>query len=177
LLGSETFGMHPLYPPSKMVADLTLDILQTAGPSRDVVLVGAGQNDLEEDLARAAASQGRSVTPDAKPERGLFYRADHFSLAKRGVPTLLLMGIGGGADLVNGGRSAGDAWVSNYTAQCYHQTCDSWSADWDLRGAAQDIDLFYRIGLELGNSRRWPGWHEGSEFKAIRDASASARIL
>jgi Zn-dependent M28 family amino/carboxypeptidase len=176
LLGSETFGMHPLYPPAKMVADLTLDILQTAGPSRDIVLVGAGQNDLEEDLARAAAAQGRSVTPDAKPERGLFYRADHFSLAKRGVPTLLLMGIGGGADLVNGGRPAGDAWVSDYTAHCYHQTCDSWSQDWDLRGAAQDIDLFYRIGLELGNSRRWPEWHEGSEFKAIRAASAAARV-
>ena len=176
LLGSETFGMHPLYPPAKMVADLTLDILQTAGPSRDIVLVGAGQNDLEEDLAQAAAAQGRRVTPDAKPERGLFYRADHFPLAKRGVPTLLLMGIGGGADLGNGGRTAGDAWVSDYTAHCYHQTCDSWSADWDLRGAAQDIDLFYRIGLELGNSRRWPAWHEGSEFKAIRAASAAARV-
>jgi Zn-dependent M28 family amino/carboxypeptidase len=176
LLGSETFGIHPLYRPAKMVADLTLDILQTAGPSRDIVLVGAGQNELEEDLARAAAAQDRSVTPDAKPERGLFYRADHFSLAKRGVPTLLLMGIGGGADLVNGGRPAGDAWVSDYTAHCYHQTCDSWSQDWDLRGAAQDIDLFYRIGLELANSRRWPEWHEGSEFKAIRAASAAARV-
>ena len=176
LLGSETFGVHPLFPPDKMVANMTIDILQTAGPARDVVLVGAGQNDLENDLAQAAAAQGRSVTPDAKPERGLFYRADHFSLAKRGVPTLLLMGIGGGADRVSGGRSAGDAWVSDYTAHCYHQTCDSWSADWDLRGAAQDIDLFYRIGLELGNARRWPVWNAGSEFKAIRDASATTRV-
>jgi Zn-dependent M28 family amino/carboxypeptidase len=175
LLGSETFGVHPLFPPGKMVADMTLDILQTAGPARDVVLVGAGQNDLEQDLARAAAAQGRTVTPDAKPERGLFYRADHFSLAKRGVPTLLLMAIGGGADLVDGGRAAGDAWVSDYTARCYHQTCDTWNADWDLRGAAEDIDLFYRIGQALGNSRRWPEWNAGSEFKAIRDASASAR--
>jgi Zn-dependent M28 family amino/carboxypeptidase len=176
LLGSETFGVHPLFSPAKTVANLTLDVLQTAGPARDVVLVGAGQNELEKDLAQAAAAQGRTVTPDAKPERGLFYRADHFSLAKRGVPTLLLMGIGGGADLVTGGRTAGDAWVSDYTAQCYHQTCDSWSAEWDLRGAAQDVDLFYRIGLKLGNSRRWPEWNATSEFKAIRDASASARI-
>jgi len=175
LLGSETFGVHPLFSPAKMVADLTIDILQTAGPARDVVLVGAGQNELEKDLAQAAAAQGRTVTPDAKPERGLFYRADHFSLAKRGVPTLLLMGIGGGADLVSGGRAAGDAWVSDYTAHCYHQTCDLWSPDWDLRGATQDIDLFYRMGLELANSRRWPEWNAGSEFKAIRDASASAR--
>jgi Zn-dependent M28 family amino/carboxypeptidase len=154
---------------------MTIDILQTAGPAHDVVLVGAGQNDLEKDLARAAAAQGRTVTPDAKPERGLFYRADHFSLAKRGVPTLLLMGIGGGADLVSGGRTAGDAWVSDYTAHCYHQTCDAWSASWDLRGAAEDVDLFYRIGLELANSRRWPEWSAASEFKAVRDASASAR--
>jgi Zn-dependent M28 family amino/carboxypeptidase len=175
LLGSETFGVHPLYRPEKTVADMTLDILQTAGPSRDVVLIGAGQNELEDDLARAAAAQGRTVTPDAKPERGLFYRADHFSLAKRGVPTLLLMAISGGVDLVNGGRSAGDAWVNDYTAHCYHQTCDAWSSSWDLRGAAQDVDLFYRIGLDLGNSRRWPEWRATSEFKAIRDSSASAR--
>ena len=175
LLGSETFGVHPLFPADKMVANMTLDILQTAGAARDVVLVGAGQNTLEQDLAVAAAAQGRTVTPDAKPERGLFYRADHFSLAKRGVPTLLLMGIGGGADLVDGGRVAGDAWVSDYTAHCYHQTCDAWSAQWNLRGAAQDIDLFYRIGLALGDSRRWPEWNVGSEFKAIRDASAAAR--
>jgi Zn-dependent M28 family amino/carboxypeptidase len=175
LLGSETFGVHPLYPPATMVANLTIDILQTAGPARDVVLIGAGQNELEQDLARAAATQGRTVTPDAKPERGLFYRADHFSLAKRGVPTLLLMGIGGGADLIDGGRVAGDAWVSDYTSRCYHQTCDSWSPDWDLRGAAQDVDLFYRIGLELANSRRWPEWNAGSEFLAIRQSSAAAR--
>jgi Zn-dependent M28 family amino/carboxypeptidase len=175
LLGSETFGVHPIYPPDKMVADMTIDILQTAGASRDVVLIGAGQNALEDDLARAAAAQGRTVTPDAKPERGLFYRADHFSLAKRGVPTLLLMGIGGGVDLVDGGRAAGDAWVSDYTAHCYHETCDAWSPTWDLRGAADDVDLFYRIGLELANSRRWPEWRATSEFKAIRDASASAR--
>jgi len=175
LLGSETFGQHPLYPLSKTVADLTIDILQTAGPARDVVLIGAGQNALEGDLARAAAAQGRTVTPDAKPERGLFYRADHFSLAKRGVPTLLLMGIGGGADLINGGRVAGDAWVSDYTQHCYHQTCDTWSPSWDLRGAAEDVDLFYRVALGLANSRQWPEWRVTSEFKAIRDASSSER--
>jgi Zn-dependent M28 family amino/carboxypeptidase len=175
LLGSETFGVHPLYRPEKTVANMTIDILQTAGPSRDVVLVGAGQNELEDDLARAAAAQGRTVTPDAKAERGLFYRADHFSLAKRGVPTLLLMGIGGGVDLVSGGRSAGNAWVSDYTTHCYHQTCDTWSPTWDLRGATEDVELFYRVGLELGNSRRWPEWRATSEFKALRDTSASAR--
>ncbi len=175
LLGSETFGQHPLFPLSKTVADLTIDILQTAGPARDVVLIGAGQNALEDELARAAAAQGRTVTPDAKPERGLFYRADHFSLAKRGVPTLLLMGIGGGADLITGGRAAGDAWVTDYTQHCYHQTCDAWSPTWDLRGAAADVDLFYRVALGLANSRQWPEWRATSEFKALRDTSSSER--
>lgn len=171
LLGSETFAQSDLYPARDMVANFTMDVLQTAGPARDVVLVGAGQNDLEDALARAARTQGRTVTPDARPERGLFYRADHFSLARRGVPTLLLMGIGGGADLVKGGRVAGDKWVSDYTAHCYHQTCDDWSADWDLTGAAQDVALVYRIGRDLADGTAWPGWKAGSEFAPIRAKS------
>ena len=175
LLGSEYYAQNPVYPLAKTVGALTIDILQTAGPARDVVLIGAGQDSLEKDLAEAAAKQGRTVTPDARPERGLFYRADHFSLAKRGVPTLLLMGAGGGADLVKGGREAGDKWVSDYTAHCYHQTCDTWSADWDLRGAAQDVTLFYTIGRRLADSREWPVWNTGSEFAAIRGKTASER--
>jgi len=175
LLGSEHYGVHPIYSNEKMVANLTLDILQTAGPSRDVVLIGHGQSDLEDDLVRAAAAQGRTVTPDAQPQRGLFYRADHFSLAKRGVPVLLLMAIGGGADLIEGGRAAGDKWVSDYTANCYHQTCDAWSGEWDLRGAAQDVALLYSIGRELAFSRRWPSWRQSSEFREIREQSATVR--
>ena len=175
LLGSEYFGAHPTLALAKMAANYTMDILQTAGPARDVVLVGAGQSSLEQGLARAAAAQGRPITPDAKPERGLFYRADHFSLARRGVPVLLLMGIGGGADLVAGGRAAGEKWVSDYTAHCHHQACDSWSAAWDLRGAAQDVELLYRAGSEVANSRDWPVWNAGSEFKALRDRSAGER--
>lgn len=98
-----------------------------------------------------------------------------FSLAKRGVPVLLLMGIGGGADLIAGGRAAGDAWVSDYISKCYHQTCDSWSAGWDLRGAAQDIALFHMIGRDLASSTRWPNWLPTSEFRRVRDASGAAR--
>ena len=175
LLGSEYYAQHPAFPIATTVANLTIDILQTAGPSRDVVLIGAGQDSLDGDLAVAAAAQGRTVTPDAKPERGLVYRADHFSLAKRGVPTVLLMGAGGGVDLIDGGRVAGDKWVSDYTAHCYHQTCDSWSADWDLRGAAADVNLFYAIGAKLAGSRAWPTWNATSEFKPVRDETAAAR--
>jgi Zn-dependent M28 family amino/carboxypeptidase len=174
LLGSETYAADPIYPAAKTVANLTLDILQTAGPARDVMLVGAGQNALEDRLAAAAKAQGRVVTPEALPERGLFYRADHFSLARRGVPTLLLMAISGAPDLVAGGRTAGQAWLDGYM-RCYHQTCDAWSADWDLRGAAADVDLIRRIGFDLANGGDWPEWREGSEFRAIRAESAAAR--
>ena len=175
LLGSEAYANDPVYPLEKTVANLTLDILQTAGPARDVILVGEGQSDLEDDLARVAATQGRVVTPENLPENGLFFRADHFSLARRGVPVLLIMGIAGGADLVDGGREAGDQWIADYIANCYHQTCDSWSSDWDLRGAVEDITLFKLILDDLGTSTRWPQWKSGSEFKAIREQSDDAR--
>ena len=175
LLGSEYYAARHEAQLSRMVANFTFDVLQTKGPARDVVLVGAGQNVLEDRLAVAAQAQGRTITPDARPERALFYRADHFSLAKRGVPVLLLMGLGGGADLVEGGRAAGDAWVADYTARCYHQTCDAWSPDWDLRGAAQDVELTLKVGQDLANSRDWPDWKPGSEFKPIRAATTASR--
>ncbi|WP_137870882.1 M28 family metallopeptidase [Sphingopyxis sp. 2PD] len=175
LLGSEAYAANPLYPVEKTVANLGLDILQTAGRAKDVILIGKGQGTLEDDLARVAAAQGRTVSVESLPERGLFYRADHFSMAKRGVPVLLMMGIAGASDLINGGKPAGQAWVDAYTGKCYHQACDAWGPDWNLDGAVQDISLFYTIGDELARSDRWPGWKAGSEFKAIRDQSSASR--
>jgi Zn-dependent M28 family amino/carboxypeptidase len=175
LLGSEYYATHPSLPLSTTVANFTMDVVQTAGPSHDMVLVGAGQNALETDLAKAAARQGRTITPDPHPEKALFYRADHFSVAKRGVPTLLIMGMAAGPDLLAGGREAGDRWVNDYTARCYHQVCDNWSADWDLRGAAQDIELLYDVGRDLANSTRWPDWNPTSEFKRTRAETAADR--
>jgi Zn-dependent M28 family amino/carboxypeptidase len=174
LLGSEAYAAHPPYALGRTVANLTMDVLQTAGPARDVVLVGNGQSDLEDRLGAAAAKQGRTITPEALPERGLYFRADHFSVARRGVPSLLFMGMSGGADLVNGGRAAGEAWLTDYM-KCYHQACDTWSPKWDLRGAAQDVDLLYTIGRDLANSRGWPQWREASEFRALRDRTANER--
>jgi Zn-dependent M28 family amino/carboxypeptidase len=175
LLGSAYYAANPIYPLETTVANFTLDILQTAGPARDVILVGEGQSDLEADLARAAATQGRVLTPENLPENGLFFRADHFTMARAGVPVLLIMGIAGGSDLVEGGRAAGDAWIADYVGRCYHQTCDAWSPDWDLRGAVMDIELFHTLTRELGDSRRWPRWKETSEFRAVRQHSAASR--
>jgi len=175
LLGSEWFAQHPTVPLETMAGAYTLDVLQPVGLSRDVVLIGAGQNEMEDGLAVAAKAQGRVITPDAKPERGLFYRADHFSLAKRGVPVILIMALGGGPDLVVGGREAGDKWVSDYTATAYHQTGDAWSPDWDLSGAVQDVELVLEAGKVLANSTDWPGWKAGSEFGSVRERSSGSR--
>ena len=175
LLGAEHYSANPLYPHEPMAANITLDVLQTAGPARDVVLVGRGQNELEDHAGRAARAQGRYVSFETHPERGLFYRADHFALAKRGVPVMLLMALAGGNDLVAGGRPAGERWVSDYTDNCYHQPCDAWSPAWDLRGAAQDAALAYEVGRGIANSRAWPGWKPGSEFAKTRQASDGAR--
>ena len=175
LLGSEYYAQHPLFPMETMVANLTFDTLQPVGPVRDVVLVGRGQSEMEDYLATAAKAQGRYVTSENHPERGLFYRADHFSLAKRGVPVLLDMALAGAYDMANGGRAAGERWLDDFTARCYHQTCDAWSPTWNLQGAAQEAELFYAIGDRLANSRDWPQWRPTSEFAKIRAQSASAR--
>jgi Zn-dependent M28 family amino/carboxypeptidase len=175
LLGSAYYSQHPLYPMEKMVANLTFDTLQWNGPVKDVVLIGKGQSQMEDILAQEAAKQGRYVTVEGHPERGLFYRADHFSFAKRGVPVLLDMALAGAYDMVNGGRAAGEKWLSEFTANCYHQTCDSWSPSWDLRGAAQEAELFYAIGNRLANDREWPEWYPQSEFAKVREDSAPVR--
>jgi Zn-dependent M28 family amino/carboxypeptidase len=175
LLGSEAYAQDPIYPLETTVANLTLDILQTAGPARDVIQVGEGQSELEEMLAETAGAQGRVISPEGLPENGLFFRADHFSLARRGVPVLLIMGIAGGSDLVDGGREAGDAWVKDYIDNRYHNQNDVWEADWDLRGAAQDVELFLDMARQLGNSTAWPELKATSEFKGLRDASAASR--
>jgi len=176
LLGSEYYAQHPLFPMATMVANLTFDTLQWNGPVKDAVLVGKGQSaDMEALFADEARAQGRYVTPENHPERGLFYRADHFSFAKRGVPVLLDMALAGAYDMVNGGRPAGERWLDEFTAHCYHQTCDAWAPSWDLRGAAQEAELFYAIGDKLANSRAWPQWNSTSEFAKVRAESADQR--
>lgn len=175
LLGSEYYAQRHEAQLARMVANYTYDVLQTAGPARDVVLVGSGQNELEPHLAQVAAKRQRTITPDPKPERALFYRADHFSLAKRGVPTVLFMGMSGGADLITGGRAAGERWVEDYTARCYHQTCDIWAADQNYQGAADDVALAFEAGRDLANSTRWPDWNSSSEFRPVRAKTSAAR--
>jgi Zn-dependent M28 family amino/carboxypeptidase len=172
LLGSEYYASHPLYPLAKTVAVFNRDGLSVAGPSRDVSTSGNGKLSLTDDIIAGAAAEGRHFTPDAVPEAGHFFRSDHFPLAKRGVPAV---SVNGGLDLYKGGVAAGRAVEEDYVVKRYHQPADEWQADWDLTGQAIDDGLIYKLGRTLANSRTWPEWQAGSEFKAARDATASER--
>ena len=172
LLGSEYYGTHPVVPLAKTVALLNLDGLNLVGPSKDISTQGVGKSTLDDLIAAYAKKQGRVFTVDAHLEEGHFYRADHFSLAKVGVPAITLES---GQDLVNGGVEAGEAAHKDYTTHRYHQPADEWSPSFNYDGAVQDLTLYYDLGRDLANSHDWPGWKSDSEFKAVRDKTASAR--
>lgn len=172
LLGSAYYADHPLYPLAKTVADINMDNLSVYGLEKDMSTSGSGQTDLQTTLAGYLKAEGRSYTPDPKPETGGFYRSDHFSFAKVGAPAI---SVKSGQDLVKGGRAAGSAAEVAYTRDKYHQPADEWSADWDLAGQVQDLELLYRMGRDLAQSDKWPGWNADSEFKAIRDKTAAER--
>ncbi len=171
LLGSEFYATHPVYPLGTTVANINMDILGVYGPTHDVSTFGETQNTLLADLTQAAHAQGRTYAPDPSPEAGHFFRSDHFSLSKLGVPA---MSLSAGEDLVNGGVAAGRAHREDYFAHRYHQPGDEWTPAMDFRGEAQDVALLYALGRKLATSG-WPEWNAGSEFKAIRDQSSSQR--
>jgi Zn-dependent M28 family amino/carboxypeptidase len=172
LLGSEYYAAHPVTPLATTVALLNLDVVNLNGATHDTALRGNAKSQLDDLVTRFAAAQGRTVTPDAHPEAGSFFRADHFSLAKAGVPAIT---ISGGRDLVNGGVAAGEAAYRDYNVHRYHQPADEWRADWDYAGAVQDIALYYDLGRYLADHPVWPNWKPGSEFNAARDETAAAR--
>lgn len=172
LLGSEYYSANPLFPLATTVGDINIDALSAAGPAKDIGTSGDGKVDLQDLLVAKAKAHGRYFTPDPMPQAGHFYRSDHFPFAKRGVPAI---SIGSGADLVKGGKEAGMKAEEDYTENRYHQPADEWKADWDLSGQAADIGLAYEVGADLANSRAWPQWQAGSEFKALRDKTAAQR--
>lgn len=171
LLGSVYYAANPLYPLETTVADINMDILGVYGPTKDVSTFGDTQNGLLADLIESAQTQGRTYTPDPSPEAGHFFRSDHFSLSKLGVPA---MSFSPGDDLVNGGVSVGRTYREDYYAHRYHQPGDEWTPALDFRGEALDVTLLYNLGRKLATAG-WPQWNTGSEFKEIRDKSASQR--
>ncbi|MFA7264673.1 MAG: M28 family metallopeptidase [Caulobacter sp.] len=172
LLGSEYYAANPLYPLATTVADLNMDGFSPTGPARDYTTSGDGKVSLQDDLVAALKARDRVFTPDPVPEAGHFFRSDHFPFAKRGVPAI---SVGPGEDLVVGGVAAGKAYSDMYIKDRYHQPADEWSDNWDLSGMSADLSLLHGLGLDLATSTRWPEWQAGSEFKAIRDATAGER--
>jgi len=172
LLGSDWYASHPLFPLERTVANINLDAMSLVGPSHDITVIGYGNSELDEYAARAAEIQGRHLEPEPTPEKGFFYRSDHFNFAKRGVPALYLRG---GVDHREKGREYGLAYNSAWVSEHYHKVSDEYSEDWDLRGVIEDVGLLFEVGRALAATRDWPNWVEGNEFRAARDASASAR--
>jgi Zn-dependent M28 family amino/carboxypeptidase len=171
LLGADYYAQNPVFPLAQTVGGVNMDALQMAGPARDVTVVGLGKSDLDRFLEAALKVDGRTITPDAKPEAGYYYRSDHFAFAKRGVPMLY---IDGGQDLVTGGRSAGEAVASDYTDNRYHGPKDEYDPAWNWLGVMADLQLYYRLGKMMATSTAWPNWVAGDEFRAIRDQSCAA---
>jgi Zn-dependent M28 family amino/carboxypeptidase len=171
-LGSAYYGANPVYPLAKTVAGINMDGLNVLGRTKDVTVIGAGKSELEPILSRMAKAQNRVVTPEATPEKGGFFRSDHFSLAKYGVPMIY---FDSGEDLVNGGVAAGHAAAEDYTTNRYHKPQDEFRADWDWSGAIEDLQLNYQIGRELADGVSWPNWYNSAEFRAIRDKSRGGK--
>lgn len=172
LLGSEYYAANPLYPLATTAGVLNMDALDPHGPARNFTISGSAKLGLLDDLIADAKQYGMSYTADPKPEAGHFFRSDHFSFAKRGVPAI---SFGSGNDWVNGGLKAGKAAEDEYVAKHYHQPSDEWQASWSFTGMARDLQLLYAVGSQLANSGQWPDWSKDSEFRGIRDASAAER--
>ena len=172
LLGSEYYVANPIYPLSRTVAVLNTDSMGVNGPARNFSISGTARLGLLDRLTASAGQQGRTFTPDPRPEAGGFFRSDHFPFAKRGVPAISFRS---GNDLVNGGIARGDALNADYTAKRYHQQDDEYQPGWDFSGMVQDAQLLHTVGRDLANSTAWPNWSEDSEFRAVRDASDGER--
>jgi len=172
LLGSAYFGEHPTVPASKIIAALNMDIVPLYGRVRNLTVAGDNKSSLGPSLAQLVKPEGIRITPDAHPEQGHFYRSDHFSFAKAGIPSV---SIGGGDDIVGRPTGWGLQQSDDYTAHRYHQPSDEYRSDFDLRGAAQLAEIVYRFGLSLGNARTIPTWNADAEFRAMRDASRKSQ--
>jgi Zn-dependent M28 family amino/carboxypeptidase len=166
LLGSQYYGTRPVVPLAKTVAAINMDAMNTDGRMRDVTVIGYGNSELDDYVIAAAESQGRVVRPDPEPEKGYYYRSDHFSLAKVGVPAVY---VDQGIDHVEHGEAWTQQRQADYRAHRYHQPADEYDPSWDLSGLVEDLRVLFHVGFRIASGRDVPNWREGTEFKAIRD--------
>jgi len=166
LLGSQYYAEHPLYPLAKTLAAINMDGLNPLGPTKDIEIIGLGQSTLDDVAKAVAAEQGRVVKPDAEPEKGFYYRSDHFNFAKQGVPAL---DLDSGVDYIGKPPGWGMEMRDKFTAEDYHKPSDKVKTYWDLRGAVEDLELLGEVGYRVANAKTFPTWKTGSEFRAKRE--------
>ncbi|HYU16281.1 MAG TPA: M28 family metallopeptidase, partial [Candidatus Acidoferrum sp.] len=167
LIGSEYYSLNPLYPLAKTAANINIDGVNQWGKTKDISVVGLGASDLDDYLRQAAQEQGRTITPDPEPEKGFYYRSDHFNFAKQGVPAF---DPEPGADYLGKPADFGMKKREEYTANDYHKPSDEIKPDWDLSGAVLDLGLFLTMGYRVAQAAKFPEWRAGNEFRAIREA-------
>lgn len=172
LLGSKYYAENPVYPLAKTVGGVNMDAFSMTGPARNMTVIGMGKSDLDIYLNAAAKAEGRTPEREPTPEKGFYYRSDHFSFAKLGVPMVYFEG---GDDLVKGGREAAEKAAKDYEANRYHAPDDEFDESWDWAGVMADLRLYYRVGRMLAMTSAWPNWVEGDEFRAVRDKSRASK--
>ena len=170
LLGSKFYAENPVFPLSQTVGGVNMDAFSMSGPAKNLTVIGKGKSQLDKYLEAAAKSEGRTPEMEPTPEKGFYYRSDHFSFAKLGVPMVYFEG---GDDLVNGGKAAAKAAAEDYEKNRYHAPGDEFDEKWDWSGVMSDLKLYYRVGRMLAMTDAWPNWNEGDEFRAVRDKSRS----
>jgi len=167
LLGSAYMAEDPPVPLKNIVGGINIDAILPVPPAKDIIVVGYGASELEDVLNSAADNHGRYLRPDAEPEKGYFYRSDHISLAKKGVPMLY---ADSGFDLRDGGEEAGKKYGEEYTTNNYHKPSDEFDESWNMEGMAEMTQILHETGAAIAYSDDWPNWYEGNEFRALRDA-------
>ncbi len=168
LLGARYFAAHPTFPAGRLAADINIDVINIFGRTRDLTVLGLGKSSLDETIRAVARAQGRSVHGDAAPDKGEFYRSDHFALARVGVPVAAVVG---GPDYRDRPAGWGESQLNAWIERNYHQVTDEYHGDWDLSGAVQDAQLQLLVGLRVANAGELPRWTAGDEFEAIRKAA------
>ncbi len=171
LLGAKHYAANPLYPLERTLADVNLDVINLWGPTTDIISIGMGQTTLDDLLVEIAGGRGRTVAPDAEPEKGYYYRSDHFEFAKRGVPAL---DPKGGRQYAGKSADFGKHKQEEYTEKDYHKPSDEVKPDWDLSGAVADMKLLVELGYRVAEGPKYPEWKPGSEFRARREAMLKA---
>ena len=172
LLGSKFYDENPVFPLSRTVGGVNMDAFSLAGPAKNLTVIGMGKSELDGYLDAAAKAEGRTPEMEPTPEKGFYYRSDHFSFAKLGVPMVYFEG---GDDLITGGKEAAKKAADDYEKNRYHAPGDEYDEKWDWSGVMADLKLYYRVGRALAMTDAWPNWNEGDEFRAIRDKSRGVK--